>query len=156
VLTCVCLHDFTGHRRNTIWYLQEPNTNLYPVWRLARLGILHIRCVCTTLQPHSMEGLWVEQQQWLLPIELLAYTSEFSSWSTLPSRIVTEANILPAISVLDDSCPDIQVAGKLTYSLYYDDLPWFSAAWRLDRRYNSQCRNDVVQGPIVMIAVMAK
>ena len=113
---------------------------LYPVWRLAWLGILHISCACTTLQPDSIGGLWVEQQQWLLPIELLAYSSWFSSWSTLQSRIVTEANILPALSVLDDRCPDIQLARKLTYSLDYDDLPSLSAARRLERRHNSQRR----------------
>jgi hypothetical protein len=39
----------------------------------------------------------------------------------LQSRIVTEENTLPALSVLDDQCTDIQLARKLTYSLYYDD-----------------------------------
>jgi len=52
--------------------------------------------------------------------------------------IVTEANILPPLSVLDDQCPDILLARKLTYSLYYDDLPSLSAAQRLERRPNSQ------------------
>jgi hypothetical protein len=48
-----------------IWYnISTTQQELYPVWRLARLGIIHISCVCTTLQPHSNGGLWVEQQQW--------------------------------------------------------------------------------------------
>jgi len=37
---------------------------LYPVWRLARLGILRISCWCRTIQPHSICGLWVEERQW--------------------------------------------------------------------------------------------
>jgi len=64
---------------------------LYPGWRLPWLGIFHISRACTTLWPHSMGGLWVERQQCLLPIELLAHTSLISSWSTQQSRIITEA-----------------------------------------------------------------
>jgi hypothetical protein len=52
--------------------------------------------------------------------------------------ILPDANFLPALSVLDDHWPDIQLAKELTYSLYSDDLPSLSAAWRLERRYNSQ------------------
>ena len=123
---------------------------LYPVWRLAGLGILHISWVCTTLQPHSIGGLWVEQQQCLLPIELLDEASLFASGSTLQSRIVTEANIL---SVLDDHCVGIPLARKLTYSLYCDDFPWLSAVQRLECRYNSQwCSTR----PMVVNAVMTK
>jgi len=88
-----------------------------------------------------MGGMWVEQQQWLLPIELLPYTSLFSSWSTLHSKIVTEANIVPALSVLDDQFPDIQLARKLTYSVYYGNVPSLSSARRLECWYNSQWRN---------------
>jgi len=72
---------------------------------------------------------------------LLAYTSYFSSWSMLQSMNATGANILPALSVLDDQCPDIQLARKLTYSLYSDDQPSLSPARRLERRHNSQWRS---------------
>jgi len=129
---------------------------LYPVSRLAWLGILHMSCAWTTLQPQSIGGLRVEKQQQLLPIQLFTCTSQFRSRSTLQSGIVTEANILPALSVLDDQCLDIQLARKLSYSLYYDDLLWLSAAMRLEHRYNSQCRNVIVSGPILVIAVMTK
>jgi len=114
---------------------------LNPVWWLAQLGILHLSWVCTTLQPHSIEGLWVEQQQWLLPIELLAYTSQLSSWTMLQSRIVTKANILLPLSVLDNQCPDIQLGRKLTHSLYYNNLPSWLDARRLKCRHNSQWRS---------------
>jgi hypothetical protein len=74
----------------------------------------------------------------------------------LQSRIATEANILPALSVLDDQCPDIELASKLTYLLNCDDLPSLSAVRRLERRNNSPCRNDAVKGPVVVIAVIIK
>ena len=59
----------------------------------------------------------------------------------LLSRIVTEENFRPALSVLDDQSPDIQLARTLTFSLYYDNLPSFSAGQRLERRHNSQWRS---------------
>jgi hypothetical protein len=51
---------------------------------------------------------------------------------------MTEANILPALSVLADQCLDIQLATKITYSLYYDGLPSLSAARRLENWHNFQ------------------
>jgi len=83
-----------------IWYLQEPNKNNYPVWTLAQLGILQISCVCTTLQPHSIEGLWVERQQYVLPIERHVESSLYSSGFTLQSRIITKATMLTAHQVI--------------------------------------------------------
>ena len=56
----------------------------------------------------------------------------------LQSRIVTEAHFLPALSVLDIQFPDIQLARKLTDSLFYDYLPSLSAARWLEHRHNSQ------------------
>jgi len=129
---------------------------LCPVGRWAQLGILHIRCVCMTLQARSIEGLWVEQQQWLLPIELPASTSQFFLWFALQSSIVTKANKLPALSVLDDQCPDMQPGRKPAISFSYDNLPSLSAAQMLERRHNSQSCNHVVSGPIVVIAVITR
>jgi hypothetical protein len=50
--------------------------------------------------------------------------------------IVTDANIIPALSVLDDQCLDIQLARKLANLLYDDGLPVLSAAQRLELWHN--------------------
>jgi len=73
---------------------------LYPLWRLVWLNILHITCVCTTFTPQSIETLWVEKQQWLLPNELRVQSWLFCSGSTLQSSIITEDTIQPAYHFL--------------------------------------------------------
>jgi len=97
--------------------ISRTQQELYPVWRLARLGILHKSCACTTLQPHSIEGLWVELQQWCFllrslfkHIVLLRIQAPVKDhyWSNHPT----------SLSVLDDHCTGIQLARKLTCSLY--------------------------------------
>jgi hypothetical protein len=52
----------------------ETQQELYLVGRLARLGILHSKCVCTTYYFIQYEALLVQQQQRLLPFELLVQT----------------------------------------------------------------------------------
>jgi len=107
------------------WYLQNP-TRIYLVWWLVRLGILHKSCACTTLQPHSVGDLWVEQQQWsFLLSSLLKWIVLFRNHA--PVKDCYWSNHPTCLSVLDDHCAGIQLARKLTYSLYWDDLPSVSA-----------------------------
>jgi len=136
------------------WYLQNP-TRIYLVWWLVRLGILHKSCACTTLQPHSVGDLWVEQQQWsFLLSSLLKWIVLFRNHA--PVKDCYRSNHPTCLSVLDDHCAGIQLARKLTYSLYWDDLPSVSATQCLERRYNSQCRSHIVWGLFVVNAVMTK
>jgi len=83
---------------------------LYQVGRLAQLGILHSKCVCTTNYFIQYEALLVEQQQWLLPVEPLVRTVLSPQDPTYQSRIVTDENILPAYQALDDHWAGIQPA----------------------------------------------
>jgi len=106
-----------------IWYdISWTQQELYPLWRLAQLGILHKCCACTTFQPHSIGGLWVEQQQWCFLLSSLSRhvillrihgPVKDRYWSNHPTSLL----------VFEDHCAGIQLAMKLTYSLYLDDLP---------------------------------
>jgi len=101
-----------------IWYdISRTQQDLYPVWRLAWLGILHISCVCTTLQPHSIGGLWVEQRQWCF---LLSSLSKHNVLVTIHAPVKDRywSNHPTSLSVLDDHCAGIQLARILSYSLY--------------------------------------
>jgi len=98
-----------------IWYdISRIEQELYPVWRFAWLGILHKGCACTIYQPHSIGGLWVEQQQWRLLLSSLSKHIILLSihdpvkdcyWSNHPTT-------------LSDHGAGIQLGRKLTYSLY--------------------------------------
>jgi len=127
-----------------IWYnITRTQRELYPAWRLARLRILPNGCACTTLQPQSRGGQWVEQQQsWLLLSSLYKHIVLLRIRNAVNDHYLS--NHSTGLLVPDDHCVRIPLARKLTYSLYEDDLPSFSAAQRLQRRYNSQCRNDLV------------
>jgi len=145
MLTFICFHDFLGHRWDMIWYLQNP-TGIYLEWRFLRLGILHKHCPCTTLQPHTIGGLWVEQQQWCFLLSTMTKHSVLPKihapvkdryWSKHPT----------SLSNLNDHCMGIQLVRTLTYSLYLGHLPSLSAARRLEHTFNSQCRTHIVNGP---------
>jgi len=57
------------------------------------------------------------------------------------------SNYPTSLSVLDDYCEGIQLARKLTYSLYYNGLLSLTAAQWLEHRYISKFRNEIVKGP---------
>jgi len=99
-----------------IWYdISRTQQELYPVWRLAQLGILHISCACTTLQPHSIGGLWVEQQQWCFLLSSLSKHIVLLRIHT-PVKDHYWRNHPTNLSVLDHLCAGIQLARLLTYS----------------------------------------
>lgn len=130
-----------------IWYnISRTQQELYPEWRLVQLGISHITCTCTTMQSHSIDGLWVLQTEWCFLLSFLCrqvllgrihYMVKVHFWS----------NHLTNLLVLDNHHCGIQLARNLPYSLYWQYLPSLSSAWTVECRYNSLCCNDTVLGP---------
>jgi hypothetical protein len=130
-----------------VWYdISRFQQQLYSAWRLVWLRILHICCACITMEPHSIGDLWIEQQQWYILLSsmskhvvLLRMHSSVRHlyWSNHPTRL----------SVLNVHCACTQLARKLIYSLYQEDLLALSAAWRLQPRYKWQCHINVASGP---------
>jgi len=101
-----------------IWYdIFRTEQELYAVWRLARQGILQKRCACTTLQPLSIGGLWDERQQWCFLLSSLCKHVVLLRIHP-PVKDCYWSNHSSSISVLDDHCAGIQLARKLTYSLF--------------------------------------
>jgi len=97
-----------------MWYdMSRTQQELYSVWSLVRLGILHKSCACITIQPHSIGGLWVKQQQQCFQLSSLAKhivllrihaPVKHRYWSIHPNN-------------LSDHSAGIQLARKLTYWL---------------------------------------
>jgi len=105
-----------------IWYdIAKTQQELYPVWRLVRLGILHISWACTILRPHCIGGLSVLQQLCCLLFSSLSKHIVFLRIHTAVKDSYW-SNHLTGLLVRDDHCTSIQPARNLTFSLQEDEL----------------------------------
>jgi hypothetical protein len=115
---CVPLYALiTFQTLDGIWYdISRTQHELYLVWRLVQLGILHKRFGCTTLQSHSLGGLWVEQQRWCFQLHC-CLKNIFLLWIHPPARDQYWSDHPTILTANDDHCAGIQPTRKFTNSL---------------------------------------
>ena len=97
--------------------ISRTQQELYPVWRLVPLGIRHKSCVWAMWQPHSIGGVWAEQQLWCFLLRCMC-KHIILLWIHNPVKDCYWSNHPYSLSDHDNHCAGIQLTRKHTYSLY--------------------------------------